>query len=190
MAQKVKCVIIGDGEVGKTSMLISYAENKFPGEYVPTIFDTYHAQVNVHGSPVSLSLWDTAGQDDYDRLRPLSYPNTDIFLICFSLIRKATIENVFGKWVPEVQHYCPGVPSILVGTKLDLREQELEKISTSEGESAHKKISNCKKYLECSALTQAGLKEVFDEAIRVVLYPDEKKTGKGKGKGGKSCVVL
>jgi len=186
--KQVKCVIVGDGEVGKTCMLISYTSNKFPSDYVPTVFDNYQALLNVNGQQVQLGLWDTAGQDDYDRLRPLSYPNTDIFLICFSLIRRATLDNVFGKWVPEVNHYNQGTPSLLIGTKLDLRDQELEKITTQEGQAALKKIANCRKYMECSALTQNGLKEVFDEAIRVVLFPEGGKKKPTKKK--KKCVII
>ena len=70
---------------------------------------------------VELALWDTAGQEDYDRLRPLSYPDTHVILMCFSIDSPDSLENIPEKWTPEVRHFCPNVPIILVGNKKDLR---------------------------------------------------------------------
>jgi len=186
--QNIKCVVVGDGAVGKTCLLISYTTNAFPGEYIPTVFDNYSANVMVDGKPINLGLWDTAGQEDYDRLRPLSYPQTDVFLVCFSVISTSSFENVKTKWVPEIQHHAPNVPIVLVGTKSDLRKDEK---TVKQLESRQQKMVDgldagnmakdigAVKFLECSALTQEGLKQVFDDAIRAAMNKPEKKNRKG-----------
>ncbi|CAN8100691.1 unnamed protein product [Discula destructiva] len=194
--QSIKCVVTGDGAVGKTCLLISYTTNAFPGEYIPTVFDNYSASVMVDGKPISLGLWDTAGQEDYDRLRPLSYPQTDVFLICFSIVSPPSFDNVKAKWYPEISHHAPNIPIILVGTKLDLREdpntiqslreKRMEPVTYDEALRTSQDI-RAHKYLECSALTQRNLKAVFDEAIRAVLNPRPVQTQtKKKGK----CTIL
>ncbi|XP_014669504.1 PREDICTED: ras-related C3 botulinum toxin substrate 1-like isoform X2 [Priapulus caudatus] len=189
----IKCVVVGDGTVGKTCMLISYTTDSFPAEYVPTVFDNYSAAMMCDGIPVSLGLWDTAGQEDYDRLRPLSYPQTDVFLICFSIVSPSSFENVTTKWYPEIKHHCPEAPIILVGTKLDLRDDKetlaqlseagINPVKREQGVKMSSKI-RAVKYMECSALTQRGLKQVFDEAVRAVLRPETQKPKT------KKCKVL
>ncbi|KAF8564821.1 hypothetical protein P879_07365 [Paragonimus westermani] len=183
----IKCVVVGDGAVGKTCLLISYTTNKFPTEYVPTVFDNYAVTVMVGGEPYTLGLFDTAGQEDYDRLRPLSYPQTDVFLVCFSVASPASFENAKDKWVPEIMHHCPKVPFLLVGTQTDLRDDKptisttrgvkQEFISSDRGEKLARDLKAVK-YLECSALTQRGLKNVLDEAIIAALEPPSTTTPK------------
>ncbi|XP_054430276.1 rho-related GTP-binding protein RhoG-like [Pteronotus mesoamericanus] len=190
--QTIKCVVVGDGAVGKTCLLISYTTKSFPEEYIPTVFDNYSTQTSVDGQIVSLNLWDTAGQEEYDRLRTLSYPLTNIFVICFSISSPSSYYNVRHKWHPEVSRHCPNVPVLLVGTKRDLRsdletvkklkEQSLVPTTPQQGTSLAKQVGAVK-YLECSALTQDGVQEVFLEAVRAVLYPATKKNTK-------KCVLL
>lgn len=190
--QTIKCVVVGDGAVGKTCLLISYTTNKFPSEYVPTVFDNYAVTVMIGGEPYTLGLFDTAGQEDYDRLRPLSYPQTDVFLVCFSVVCPSSFENVREKWVPEITHHCQKTPFLLVGTQIDLRDEpakvdQLAKnkqkpITSEQGEKLAKDLKAIK-YVECSALTQKGLKNVFDEAILAALDPPEPKKGK-------RCTIL
>ncbi|XP_048032529.1 ras-related C3 botulinum toxin substrate 1-like [Megalobrama amblycephala] len=191
--QDIKCVIVGDGAVGKTCLLVSYTTSAFPGVCVPTVFDNYSVNVTVDGNPVKLALWDTSGLEGYDRLRPLSYPQTDVVLICFSLVKPASFKNIRQKWFPEVRHFCPNTLIILVGTMLDLRDdkdiiEELKKINLTpityaEGLAMTKEIGAVK-YLECSALTQQGLKTVFDEVFHAVLHQPPVKKRKRK------CLIL
>ena len=110
-----KLVIIGDGACGKTSLLIVINKDKFPERYVPTVFETYVNRTTIEGKQVDFAFWDTAGQEDYDRLRPLSYPDTNVILMCFSIDSPESLENIADKWAPEVKHFCPNVPIILVG---------------------------------------------------------------------------
>eukprot|EP00005_Dracoamoeba_jomungandri_P003407 CAMPEP_0174260796 /NCGR_PEP_ID=MMETSP0439-20130205/10557_1 /TAXON_ID=0 /ORGANISM="Stereomyxa ramosa, Strain Chinc5" /LENGTH=199 /DNA_ID=CAMNT_0015345125 /DNA_START=73 /DNA_END=672 /DNA_ORIENTATION=+ len=198
MGQDVKVMVVGDGAVGKTCMLISYTTNSFPGEYVPTVFDNYTANTVVENHPVNLGLWDTAGSAEYDQLRPLSYPGTDVFIICFSLTAPESFDNVKKKWVPEVTHFNPKTPIVLVGTKLDLRDNEetiaslkehnLAPISTSKAEKLAKEIQ-AYKYVECSALTQKNLSLVFEESCKAVFADHCQKTSKKDKKDKKDCIL-
>ena len=76
--------------------------------------------VIVDGRSINLTVWDTAGGEDYDRFRPLAYQHMNVLIICFSLTNTASFENVRNRWYPEVQKHCDNVPIILVGNKLDL----------------------------------------------------------------------
>ena len=193
--ETIKCVVVGDGAVGKTCMLISYASNRFPTEYVPTVFDNYAVSIVIGEEPYLLGLFDTAGQEEYDRLRVLAYPSTDVFLICFSVASRTSFENVREQWAPEIKHYCPRAPIVLVGTQSDLRgdphtisrlaRSKDRFVSEEEGKKLAKQL-NAVTYAECSALTQKGLKNVFDEAILAHLNGpvDNKDSKKNR------CVVL
>mmetsp|Transcript_24747 Transcript_24747/g.27536 ORF Transcript_24747/g.27536 Transcript_24747/m.27536 type:complete len:196 (-) Transcript_24747:20-607(-) len=194
--QAIKCVAVGDGAVGKTCLLISYTTNTFHGDYVPTIFDNYSANVVVDSKCINLGLWDTAGQEDYDRLRPLSYPQTDVFLVCFSITAPSSFDNVRHKWYPEISHHCPDAAVILVGTKVDLRDDEYtiktlkakrqSPVTVEQGFTLMKDIGAVK-YIECSSVTQEGVKGIFDSAIRAIINPSTEKKKKRKRK---RCKIL
>uniref|UniRef100_A0A0D9WIL4 Uncharacterized protein n=1 Tax=Leersia perrieri TaxID=77586 RepID=A0A0D9WIL4_9ORYZ len=196
----IKCVTVGDGAVGKTCMLICYTSNKFPTDYIPTVFDNFSANVSVDGNIVNLGLWDTAGQEDYSRLRPLSYRGADIFVLAFSLISRASYENVLKKWMPELRRFAPNVPIVLVGTKLDLRDHRsyladhpaASAITAAQGEELRKQIGAAA-YIECSSKTQQNIKAVFDTAIKVVLQPPRRRgettTARKKTKRSSGCSL-
>lgn len=121
--ERKKIVIVGSGGCGKTSLLLMYSRGSWTERYIPTVFENHMATLSIKDRLIDLELWDTAGQEDYDRLRPLSYPGTDAVIICFSVSCRKSLQAVQDKWAPEVRHFCPPeTPIILVGTKTDLRE--------------------------------------------------------------------
>ena len=170
-----KLVIVGDGACGKTCLLIVFSKDQFPDIYVPTVFENYVADIEVDDKHIELTLWDTAGQEDYDRLRPLSYPDTDVIIMCFSIDSPDSLQNIIEKWSPEVKHFCPNVPIILVGNKKDLRNdsstlKELRRVNQipvkSEDAQTVANEINAFAYLECSAKTKDGVREVFEMAAQ------------------------
>eukprot|EP00467_Chlorarachnion_reptans_P016712 CAMPEP_0114503438 /NCGR_PEP_ID=MMETSP0109-20121206/9646_1 /TAXON_ID=29199 /ORGANISM="Chlorarachnion reptans, Strain CCCM449" /LENGTH=195 /DNA_ID=CAMNT_0001681463 /DNA_START=41 /DNA_END=628 /DNA_ORIENTATION=- len=187
--ETVKCVTVGDGTVGKTCLLVSYTTNSFPTDHIPTIFDNHSTNMMVGGRVVNLGLWDTAGQEDYDRLRPLAYPMTDVFLVVYSINSRTSLKNVWQKWAPEIRDHDKNAHIILVGNKVDLRDDEKfckrfkqlghTLVTKDEGKEVAKKIG-ASSYHECSALTQEGLREVFDDAVLSTLKLRDERDKKRK----------
>ncbi|KAF0973259.1 hypothetical protein FDP41_008466 [Naegleria fowleri] len=194
-AKTVRLVVVGDGAVGKTCLLHVFAKGEFPEKYIPTIFDNYSSEIEVNNETINFLLMDTAGQEDYDHIRPLSYPDANVFLLCFSVDSPTSLDNIKNKWVPEVRKHRPNCPLVLVGTKADIREdksavaklkdQGTEIVSKEMAEQVAKAIKAVK-YMECSAMKNNGVKEVFEEALYNGLYPPEVKTEKKKN----SCLIL
>ncbi|KAF8638013.1 hypothetical protein AX16_010645 [Volvariella volvacea WC 439] len=172
-----KLVIVGDGACGKTSLLSSFALGEFPKEYQPTVFDNYVAEIRLDDKPVQLALWDTAGQEEYERLRPMSYSKSHVILIAFALDTPDSLENVTTKWIEEVRSICgPTIPVILVGCKADLRPSPYPPspnapwpfISRDQGERVAQAIG-ARAYKECSALRIEGVDDVFETATRASM---------------------
>lgn len=177
--QVAKCVVVGDSGTGKTYLLFTYIKRFFPGEYTPDFYDSYTTEVKVDNQTVGLSIWDSAGREEYDNLRPLCYHLADVVIVCFSISDPLSYENVTKKWLPEVKHNCPTAPLLLVGTKCDLRDNPdiLEKLeennqSTITQQQGMALASQIKavKYLECALINQEGLDKVFEEAAHAFLY--------------------
>jgi len=173
-----KLVIVGDGACGKTSLLCSFALGEFPKEYHPTVFDNYVAEIRLDEKPVQLALWDTAGQEEYERLRPMSYSKSHVILIAFALDTPDSLENVTTKWIEEVRSICgPTIPVILVGCKADLRpsiahpntpDNPCPWVTREKGERVANAIG-ARAYKECSALKIEGVDDVFETATRASM---------------------
>ncbi len=173
-----KMLVVGDSNCGKTCLISSFATNKFPEEYVPRQFGPYAGRINVDGKTVHLEFFDTIGDPIYDRYRPLSYTQTDVIVMCFSIDSPNSLENVVEMWVPEMSHFCPNIPIILVGNKKDLRDDQETKekllkfgqaaVTDGEGRAMCERI-NGYAYMECSAKTLDGVRDVFETAARVAL---------------------
>ncbi len=142
----------------------------------------------VDGKNLNLGLWDSAGREGSERLRPLMYPQTDIFLVCFSIASSSSYCNVIETYVPEIKHHCPSTPFFVVGLKTDLRsdaetiklvEGKGSKILTPEDGDELAKRVGANQYIECSAKLDEGLKLLFDEAIRCAISTPKKKQSWG-----------
>ncbi|KAI4104336.1 MAG: hypothetical protein L6R37_003333 [Teloschistes peruensis] len=193
-----KLVLLGDGACGKTSLLNVFTRGYFPTVYEPTVFENYVHDIFVDGVHIELSLWDTAGQEEFDRLRSLSYDDTHTIMLCFSVDSKDSLENIESKWVGEIAENCQGVKLVLVALKCDLRtddeddenddpsqpRKDNDMIDYKEGLDVARRIQALR-YLECSAKRNRGVNEAFTEAARVALSV---KTGNSNSSS--KCTVM
>ena len=178
--KSISCIVIGDGYIGKSSLVKSFLEKAYKPACVPTVFDNFNTKVQFNDESYEFKIKDTSGQSEYNRLRSLAYSDASCILLCFSLADRNSFENIKQAWIQELHTYCPNKPYILVGLKKDLRHHQKTctvlnsctqtPISYKEGADLAKRLRkfNCRKYTECSALTCQGTSNVFDEVILTV----------------------
>eukprot|EP00049_Salpingoeca_infusionum_P019058 m.359971 g.359971 ORF g.359971 m.359971 type:complete len:182 (-) comp18844_c0_seq1:159-704(-) len=175
-----KLVCIGDGAAGKTCLLIVFANNEFPESYVPTVFENYVATVNRPEGEVELALWDTAGQEDYGHIRPLSYTDANVVLVCYAVDNRDSFDNIEAKWVPELRQYLPKVQFIIVGCKADLRDEgAAATVKLDEAKALAEKVGAAAAF-ECSAKKNTGITQIFELAADLAIVKQ----------GGGCCTLL
>jgi len=206
---ELKIVVIGEAACGKSTLINSYAQsgNVDFENYMPTMQETYvmemkrtltSQQIQQQQHPlVKAIVVDTSGSEDYDSLRKGSYNGANVVLICFSVTSPNSFRKIQTKWLVERENLFPKVPIILVGLKSDERNNKaivqslsskgVAPITTSQGEKCAKEIQ-ADVYVECSSMTHANAKVVFDEAITSGLIP--KKTGLSKLFSSRKCLQL
>lgn len=188
---RLKCVLVGDSCAGKTSLFISYVGAYFPQCYCPQTAPDHVANIMLFGQLMSLHLHDTNGQADYDGLRPFSYSGTDVFLICVP----THCGGQSSKWKDEIRQIQPDAPIILVGTQTDFRDDivngtkthlsDNDTIVQREDGVAMADLIGARCYVECSALTTVGVRNVFEVAIESALKSDI-----FEHDGSRCCVII
>jgi small GTP-binding protein len=164
MEEEWKIVVVGEPRVGKTSLLMAISSGRFADEYIPTVFENFEQPVLVDGVLAKITWWDTAGQDQYKNLRPLIYPGTTLFLICVSVDSGESTALIKSKWIPELVRNCPAALHVIVGTKIDLRNENSSLITEEEG-AALAANAGVDLYMECSAKKMAGVREVVERSV-------------------------
>lgn len=168
---ETKLTVVGNGKTGKTSMLKLFKDYSFSSVYTPTSFDILTIERKYKKRTIKLNFWDTAGQEDFERLAPLHLPNTDLLVLCFSVCDLESYETLPTKWKTMIDFYCKDTPIVLIGCKTDLRHDAEEiknlaemgqsMISREMGEKMAKEIGALK-YFECSAKNNEGGEIMLD----------------------------
>uniref|UniRef100_A0A1I7SWK3 Ras-like GTP-binding protein Rho1 n=2 Tax=Bursaphelenchus xylophilus TaxID=6326 RepID=A0A1I7SWK3_BURXY len=167
--KEIKVVVVGDGSCGKTSLIIAHSSGQFSEQYIPTAFDDFSVEALVNGKPDMITVSDTAGEEDFSSMRPLSYPDADVFLVCYSVENTDSLKHIQEKWVPEIRHFCPNTPIVIIGNKKDIRDENNRPVvSIEEAEQVARKASGVS-LIECSAKTKENVKKVFEMAIKSAL---------------------
>lgn len=163
--ETIKCVLVGDPSVGKSWLISTYITGKNPEGYIPTLFNNHSKVVSVGDKKYNMTLWDTAGSEEYNKLRSLSFQETDVFLICYAVNNILSFHNS-KKWIEELAEY--NVPMILCGTKCDIIDGNIvdkglpTKLSKEYGLYG---------FMECSSVELINVKRVFDVALEAALKP-------------------
>ncbi|XP_077979050.1 cell division control protein 42 homolog [Glandiceps talaboti] len=182
----IKCVVVGDPSAEKTVLLHSFKSlmegKEWPPPHMPTLFEYQAVKMNVGGANYSLTLWDTSGEEEFGRLRPLTYSGTDVFLICFAVTSPNSLQIAKDMWIPEIKKCSPSTPFILVGTQLDKlvtkkRNDRGEKPVKTEVAAKVAKKTGASFYLECSAKERQGVKAVFEAAVKAAVLAPVWETG-------------
>ncbi|CAG9859405.1 unnamed protein product [Phyllotreta striolata] len=183
----IRITVVGDGDTGKTCMLIVYKDKKFDNRYVPTVFDVYSMNIPINGVEYKVILSDTAGQEDFDKLRRLAYKDVDVFIVTYAVNERTSYENVFLKWAPELKKFAPKAKIIVAGTKQDLRTNSRAHVSHEEGEALAKDV-NAHGFIENSSKNMSFIDETFQMAISVVVY--NQNFLKAKRRSHNLCICL
>jgi small GTP-binding protein len=162
----IRITVVGDGGAGKTCMLIVYKDRKFDERYIPTVFDVYSMTVPINQKNHTVILQDTAGQEEFDKLRQLAYKETDVFVLCYSVDDVNSWDNVKEKWAPELKRCCPRAKLILAGTKSDLVSKRV--VSEKDGTRLAKQIK-ADGFIENSAKLGKNIDETICLAITVYM---------------------
>ncbi|XP_045467745.1 ras-like GTP-binding protein RhoL [Harmonia axyridis] len=167
--KKIRITVVGDGGIGKTSMLIAYKDKTFDdSQYIPTVFDVYSMTVPINQEDYTIILSDTAGQEEFDKLRKFAYKNVDVFILCYATNERNSFENVRTQWNPEIKHSCPHAKIVLAGTKAD--DVQNSQVLESEGKKLAK-IIKADGFIQNSAKSRYNIDETFAKAISVALSP-------------------
>jgi small GTP-binding protein len=197
MYKSLKIVFVGDGAVGKTSLIMEqYQSNSAKNaEYIPTVFDNFTKEYSFNGENIGFGLWDIGGREEYDRLRPLSYPETNFFIVCFAVDNPHSLENVKSKWNPEISHHCPDVPKLLISTKEDrrndpeilkrLKEKEMDFVSEKEAIEMQHEIGAFG-YLPTSSWSHINVEEILELCMKYLNNPKQFK----QVKKNSNCELL
>lgn len=198
MRKRIKVALIGDGNVGKTSICFRLVNDKFDTIYVPTVFETNPFMMTLHGTDYNLLITDTAGQETYDELRKsMVYAlDIDVFVLCYAIDDEQSYKNVKDQWCKELQENAAEKPVILVGTKSDLRKtgDSSSLLSQCDGMDLKHDIG-AKQFFECSAKDpgeKRSIKIIFEEAISCYVgrCRRSERDGEGGGTGSRCCVMM
>ncbi|KAG8771175.1 GTP-binding protein Rho1 [Serendipita sp. 405] len=190
---KKKIVIVGDSACGKTTLLERFYWVDILSAAVSCVCRDGTIGVTVDGQPLELRFFDIADKGHIDPIRIQAYSGADAILICFSVDRPESLENILRKWVPEVLHFCQGVSYFVLGCKTDLRteiptleslkEHGRKLVTTERGQAIARQVG-AKMYLECSATTGDGINLVFELVTRSTLASAALASEKGKKRSG------